>query len=108
MFEWSDDDEVLVAPPPSTKAPLHNVHTGVQSRRGEEVPEQWAMGVLEQQTEITLERQAERVLERQAEERPTVEKAGPPPQSTGVDPMAMPGGSSRPCLFKKLYRQTKP
>ena len=65
-----------------------------------EAPEQQAMGVPEQQ--------AEEVLEQQAEQRPTVEEVGPPPRSTGVDPMAMPGGSSTKRRFKKLYRQTKP
>ena len=40
VFEWLDDDEVLVAPPPSTKAPTRNTHLEVRSKRGEEVPEQ--------------------------------------------------------------------
>ena len=33
VFEWSDDDEIPVTPPPSTEAE-------VQSKRGVEVPEQ--------------------------------------------------------------------
>ena len=45
MFEWSDDDEVPVAPPPSTKAPPRNTRTEGQSKEGEGVLEQQAMGV---------------------------------------------------------------
>ena len=66
------------------------------------------MGVPEQQAMGVPNRQAEEVLEQQAEQRPTVEEAGPPPQSTEVDPTATPGGSGRHRRFKKLYRQTKP
>ena len=39
MFEWSDDDEVLVAPPPSTKAPSRSTRAEEQSRGGEGVPQ---------------------------------------------------------------------
>ena len=39
MFEWSDDDEVPVAPPPSTKAPARSTCVEEQSRGGEEVPQ---------------------------------------------------------------------
>ena len=39
MSEWSDDDEALVAPPPSIEAPLRNTRTEVQSKGGEGVPE---------------------------------------------------------------------
>ena len=67
VFEWSDDDEVSVAPPPSTEAPLHNMRVGVQSRRGEEVPEQQAMGVPTQQALGVPEQQARGVPEQQAE-----------------------------------------
>ena len=115
MFKWSDDDEVLVAPPPSTKAPPRNMRAAVELRRSEEVPEQRAMGVrvpkqqargvLERQVERVSEWQTKRVLEQQAERRPMVEKVGPPPQSTGVDPTAVPGGSSRQRRFKKVYQQ---
>ena len=45
MSEWSDDDGALVAPPLSTEAPPHNMRTEVQSKGGEEVPEQQAKGV---------------------------------------------------------------
>ena len=45
MSEWSDDDEVPVAPPPSTKAPPHNTRVEEQPKGGEEVPEQQATGV---------------------------------------------------------------
>ena len=40
MFEWSDDDKVLVAPPPSTKAPPRNTCIEGQSDGGEGVPKQ--------------------------------------------------------------------
>ena len=39
MTEWSDDDEVPVAPPPSTKAPSHKTRAEEQSKGGEGVPE---------------------------------------------------------------------
>ena len=100
MFEWSDDDEVPMAPQSSTKAPPRNMRAEEQSRGGEGVPEQQATGVPEQQ--------AEEVPERRAEQRPTMEEAGPPPQSTEANPIATPGGLGRHRQFKKLYRQTKP
>ena len=40
MFKWSDDDEVLVAPPPSTKAPPRCTCVEGQSEVGEGVPQQ--------------------------------------------------------------------
>ena len=40
MSEWSDDNEVPVAPPPSTKAPLRNTRVEEQSKGREGVPEQ--------------------------------------------------------------------
>ena len=46
MSEWSNDDKVLVAPPPSTKAPPCSTHVEEQLRGGEEVPQQQAMGAL--------------------------------------------------------------
>ena len=66
------------------------------------------MGVPKQQAEANLEQQAERAPERQAEQRSTMEEPRPPPWSTGVDPMATPGGSGRHRRFKKLNQQTKP
>ena len=72
------------------------------------VPAGQATGVPEQQAEVNAERQTERVPEQQAERRLMVEKAGPPPQSIGVNPTAVPGGSSRQRQFMKLYQQTKP
>ena len=81
MSEWSDDDEALVAPPPSTEAPPRNTRTEVQSKGGEGVPEQ------------------------QVEERPTVEAMRPPPQGTRVDPRATPRGSGRYHRFRKVYRE---
>ena len=39
MSEWSDDDEVLVAPPPSTKAPLRSTRAEEQSKGKEGVPQ---------------------------------------------------------------------
>ena len=38
VFEWSDDDEVLVAPPPSTKAPLRSTRVEEQLKEKEGVP----------------------------------------------------------------------
>jgi len=118
VFEWSDDDEISVAAPSSTEEPPCNRSAEEQSKGGKEVPEQRAMGVrvpkqqargvLERQVERVSEWQTKRVLEQQAERRPMVEKVGPPPQSTGVDPTAVPGGSSRQRRFKKLHRQIKP
>ena len=49
MSEWSDDDEVPVAPPSSTEVSSCNTHTEEQSKEGETVPEQWAKGVPNQQ-----------------------------------------------------------
>ena len=121
MFEWSDDDEVLVAPPPSTKAPSRNTRAEEQSRGGEEVPQKQATGVPEQQAKGVPEQQARRVPERRAEgvpeqqargalelwaeERPMAETAGPPPQDVGVDPKAAAGGSGRQRRFRKIYRK---
>ena len=72
-----------------------------------EVPAERATEVPEQQAEVDPEQQAERALEQQAELRSTKEETRIPPQSTGVDPMATPGGSGRHRRFKKLNRQTK-
>ena len=63
VFEWSDNDEVLVAPPPSMKVPPRNTRVEEQSMGGEEVPQQQAMGVPEQQARGAPERQAEEVPE---------------------------------------------
>ena len=100
VLEWSDDDETSVAPPPNTESPSHSTCAEEQAKRGEEVPEQRARGVLAQQ--------ATGVPERRMEQRSTVEEEGPPPQDAGVDPKATAGGSGRHRRFKKLYRQTKP
>ena len=132
MFDWFDDDEVLMDPPPSTKEPPCSTPTGNQSRGGEEVPKSHmrevpeqhtrevpahqtmgvptgqAMGVPEQQAEANPEQQVERAPEQQAEQRSIVEEPRPPPQSTGVDSMVVPRGSGRHRRFKKLNRQTKP
>ena len=45
MSEWSDDDEVPVAPPLSTDVPPCNTLVEGQSEGGEGVPEQQAKGV---------------------------------------------------------------
>ena len=100
MFEWSDDDEILVAPPPSTEVPPRSTCVEEQAKRDKEVPGQRARGVPAQQ--------ATGVPERRMEQRSTVEEEGPPPQDAGVDPKATAGGSGRHRRFKKLYRQTKP
>ena len=47
MSKWSDDDEVMVAPPPSTKAPPRSTRAEEKSMGGEEVPQQQATGVPE-------------------------------------------------------------
>ena len=107
MFEWSDDDETLVAPPPNTKSPPRSTRVEEQAKKGEKVPEQRARGVPTQQVMEAPEQQTEEVPERQAEQRPMVEETGPPPQSTEVDRMVVPGCSGRRHQFKKLYRQTK-
>ena len=72
------------------------------------VPTGQVMEVPEQQEEANPEQQAKRALEQQTKKRSTVEEPRPPPQSTGVYPMAAPGGSGRDHRFKKLNRQTKP
>jgi len=124
VFDWSDDDEVLTAPPPSIKEPPRSTRVGDQSGGGKEVPEpqtrevpeqrarevpaQQTTGVPTEQAMGIPEQQAERSPERQSEQRSTVEEPRPPPQSTGVDPMAAPGGPGRHRRFKKLSQWTKP
>ena len=49
VFDLSDDDEVLMAPPSSTKGPPRSTHAVDQSGRGEEVPEPQTREVPEQQ-----------------------------------------------------------
>ena len=49
VFDWSDDDKVSTAPPPSTKEPPRSTRAGDQSRGGEEVPKPQTREVLEQQ-----------------------------------------------------------
>ena len=71
MFEWSDDDGALVAPPPSTEVPPRNTHVEVQSKGGEGVPEQ------------------------QEEKMPMAGAAKPPDQDTRFDPRAVLGCSGR-------------
>ena len=39
VIEWSDDDEVPVFPPPSTREPPRSTRAHDQSRVGEEIPE---------------------------------------------------------------------
>ena len=64
MIEWSDDNEDLVAPPPSVQTPSRSTRVEEQPREDEEVPEQQtiempaerATGVPEQWTEINPER----------------------------------------------------
>ena len=40
MIEWSDDDENLIAPPPSVQTPSRITHVEEQPREDEEVPKQ--------------------------------------------------------------------
>ena len=103
MIEWSDDDEVPVFPPPSTREPPRSTRMRDQSRVGEEitepetreipeqqvretpaqkstgVPMERATEVPEQQTEANPEQQAETALERRAEQTSTKEGLRPPP-----------------------------
>lgn len=58
MIEWSDDEEILVAPLSSMKAPPCSACIEDQSRGGE--------GVLEQQAIVAPMGQAMGVLEQQA------------------------------------------
>ncbi|XP_066365278.1 uncharacterized protein [Miscanthus floridulus] len=124
VFDSSDDDEILMNPPPSTKGPPRNPRVEEQTRVGKEVhealtrrvPEQRAEGIAAQQTsEIPTgqamevpEQQTEADPERQAKPRLTEEEPRIPPPSTGVDPVATPGGLGRHRWFKKLNHQTKP
>ena len=104
VFEWSDDDDVPVAPPPSMKAPPRSTRARRNSRwEGRKFPQQWVMEVPEQQARGASKRQAEEVpeqqargaLERWAEERPIAEIVGYPPQDAGVGTKAAAGGSGR-------------
>ena len=124
MFDWSDDDEILMNPPLSTKGPPRNPCAKEQTRVGEEVheaptrrvPEQRAEGIVAHQTsEIPAgratevpEQQTEVDLEQQVEPRPTEEEPRIPPSSIGGDPAAVLRGSGRHRRFKKLNRPTKP
>ena len=103
MFEWSDDDEIPVAPPSSTEAPPRSTRVEEQAKRSEEVPEQWARGVPAQQATRVPEQQvtgvpeqlAEEFLERRTEWGSMVEEARPSSQDAGDDHKATAGGSSR-------------
>lgn len=124
MFDWSDDDEILIDPPPNMKEPPRSPRAGEQPGVGKEVreastrkvPEQRAEGISAQQTmEVPAgratelpEQQAEADPKQQAEPRSTEEEHRIPLESTGVDPAAAPEGSGRHRRFKKLNRQTKP
>ena len=70
MFEWSDDDDVLVAPPPSMKAPPRSTCVEDQSKGSEEVPEQQAKETPTQQTVGISVGQAMRIPKQQAEVTP--------------------------------------
>jgi len=71
VIEWSDDDENLVAPPPSVQTPSRITHVEEQPREDEEVLEQQTTempaervaGVPKQRMEINLERRAEETPE---------------------------------------------
>ena len=51
VFDWSDDDEILTNPPPSTKGPPRNPHAEEQTGVGEEVHEAPTRRVPEQRAE---------------------------------------------------------
>ena len=111
VFEWSDDDKIPVAPPPSTEAPPRSTRAEEQAKRSEEVPGQHAMGVPvkqatrvpeqqvigvpEQQVTGVPEQLAEEVPEQRMEWGSMVEEARPSSQDTGNDHKATAGGSSR-------------
>ena len=83
MFDWSDDDEILVADLLSTKEPPHSIGAEDRSRGDKEIPEQrmreiptqqtmealvlQTAGVPEQQGEVNPERRAERIPEHKKE-----------------------------------------
>ena len=95
MFDWSDDDEVLTAPPLSTTEPPRSVRARDQSRGGEESHEPLTCGIPEQRVEdVTVQRTTEVPSERttavpeqpteadpgpQAQQRPTEEEPRVPP-----------------------------
>ena len=78
MFDWSDDDEVLTAPPPSTVEPPRSMHAGDQSRGGEEEREPSMSGVLEQRVE--------KIPTQQTTEVPSGQTTVVPEQPTEADP----------------------
>jgi len=109
VLEWSDDDEDLVAPPPSTQAPPSSTYMEEQPRGSEEIPKHQAIEVPAGQATVVLEQQAELNPVRWAEEtpeeqRPIVEEARPSLQSMRVDTTTTPRVSGRHCRFKKLHR----
>ena len=78
MFDWSDDDEVLTAPPLSTTEPPRSMRTGDQSRENEESREPPTSGVPKQRVEeIPIQQTTEVPLER---------TTAVPEQPTEVDP----------------------
>ena len=64
MLEWSDDDEISVAPPPNTKSPPRSTRMEEQAKKGEKVLEQRARGVPTQQATEAPEQQVEEGPER--------------------------------------------
>ena len=116
MFDWSDDDEILVAGLPSTKEPPHSAGVEDRSRGDKEIPEQQTREIPAQQTmeapvvQMTgvPKKQGEVNLERHAETRSAAEEQEPSSQNTGVENTAVPGGLGRHRQFKKLNWQTKP
>ena len=67
MVEWLDDDEIPVAPPPSTEAPSRSTCVEEQVKRSEEVPEQRARGIPAQQATGVPEQQMTGIPEQLAE-----------------------------------------
>ena len=64
MFDWSDDDEVPSAPPPSTEKPRpEHLAKGISAQQTMEVPTGQAMEVPEQQVEVNPEQQVGKVPE---------------------------------------------
>ena len=108
MFDWSDDDEILVAGLPSTKEPPHSAGVEDRSRGDKEIPKQRTREipaqrtmeapivqmtrVPEQQGEVNPEHHAERIPKHQTEQRSAAEEQEPSSQNTGVETTTAPRG----------------
>ena len=62
VFDWSDDDKVLTAPPPRMDKPPHSTRAGDQSGGGKEVREPPTSKVPEQRADVVSAQQMMEVL----------------------------------------------